>query len=520
MMIGHTSCDRNRIINSFIDRHCDKIAGTIGCFDRVVITGTIPGICYSQGMTDYLRYRGIRIFDFKKWAEPLRERVRENAKTLATNNSLEIIHVRSSRMRKESIVQRVLAERGDEPGMVAILSAMEGCPTFDPWHDKKTHKTYLRHREAKCLHYYFYFIDEEFGLCYLRVPTWAPFRLQFYFNGHNWLASRLRQAGVEFETLDNAFVHIADDRKAQALADDFSVELLHEALDRLAHDLCPVVADFRQGVYWSLMQVEYATDVIFKRQRDLEPIYEEIMRTAIHSVKPENIATFLGRKLHGAYRDEMGNNFNTRIEGTRIRHHMGKVAIKMYDKYHLVLRVETTANDVRFFKHYREVEHRDGTRGKQFAPMKKHIYSLGALREVMTASNNRYLEFVAAIDDPSVSLKELDRVSRTAREKKRGFRGFNFFNGEDVALLRTILDGGFCLGGLRHSDLRERFPDKSSGQLSYLLKRLRKHGLIKKVGGTYKYYVTSLGRRVGLMGLRLKEMYIIPALRGLIEQPA
>ena len=48
----------------------------------------------------------------------------------------------------------------------------------------------MRYKDGKCLHYYFYFIDAEFGLCYLRVPTWAPFRLQFYCNGHNWLAAR------------------------------------------------------------------------------------------------------------------------------------------------------------------------------------------------------------------------------------------------------------------------------------------------------------------------------------------
>ena len=27
---------------------------------------------------------------------------------------------------------------------------------------------------------YFYFIDKYFGLCYLRVPTWSPFRLQYF----------------------------------------------------------------------------------------------------------------------------------------------------------------------------------------------------------------------------------------------------------------------------------------------------------------------------------------------------
>jgi hypothetical protein len=34
----------------------------------------------------------------------------------------------------------------------------------------------------------------------------------------------------------------------------------------------------------------------------------------------------------------------------------------MYDKFSLILRIETTVNDVSFFKHYREVEHRDGSR--------------------------------------------------------------------------------------------------------------------------------------------------------------
>ena len=45
------------------------------------------------------------------------------------------------------------------------------------------------------------------------------------------------------------------------------------------------------------MQAEYATDIVFKKQDDLQQIYSELMTTAIHAVKPENIATFLGHKL-------------------------------------------------------------------------------------------------------------------------------------------------------------------------------------------------------------------------------
>ena len=54
--------------------------------------------------------------------------------------------------------------------------------------NKANGKTYLKPDDGKCLHYYFYFIKEELGLCYVRVATWLPCRLQVYCNGHNWLA--------------------------------------------------------------------------------------------------------------------------------------------------------------------------------------------------------------------------------------------------------------------------------------------------------------------------------------------
>jgi hypothetical protein len=44
-------------------------------------------------------------------------------------------------------------------------------------------------------------------------------------------------------------------------------------------------------------QCEYATDIVFRMQTDPQAIYDNLARTAIHTVKPENTATFLGRKL-------------------------------------------------------------------------------------------------------------------------------------------------------------------------------------------------------------------------------
>ena len=73
---------------------------------------------------------------------------------------------------------------------------MQACPRFRPWHDKVSHRNTLKPTQGKCLHYYFNFIDELFGLCYVRMPIWAPFRQQVYFNGHYWLARQLDKAGL------------------------------------------------------------------------------------------------------------------------------------------------------------------------------------------------------------------------------------------------------------------------------------------------------------------------------------
>jgi len=494
------------------ERYASKIRGVLSCFDRIVITGTLPDICYADAMSSHLRSKGIRIFDYTQFAEPLREEIRLQAERLARDNGLEIEFIRKKDFRKERRIKKIIERRGNHPGLVHIFSALEPCPSFKPWHDKKTGRTFLRGTESKCVHYYFYFILADLGLCYLRVPTWAPFRLQFYFNGHHYLASLLDRKGFSYRLLENAFIEMEDFAKAQQLSDSLQVKALHRQLDQVAKRYCPVARHFPSGYHWTLMQTEFATDVVFKYQSDLGPLYETMTRTAIHAVKPQQVATFLGRKLHGAYQGEIGNNFHTRIEGTRIKHHMGPVSIKLYDKLGIILRIETTVNDVSFFKHYRKVEHRDGTWEMKDASLKKSIYSLPLLRELMEAANRRYLEFISEIEDPTVGIKNLEKISEPTSDGQRTYRGFNLFHGEDLKLFEGIVRGEFNIGGFQNRSFRIIMPDKSGSQVSRMFKRLRMHGLIKKVRCTYKYYLTHLGQKVANIALKLRTMFIIPSL--------
>jgi len=500
-------------MNPFVERHQSDISGVLSCFDRVVITGTLPAIAHAGAMAGLLSYLGIRLFDYTQWAEPLREELRANAERLAREAGLTIEFIRRhTAFRKEDRIQGILATRGDQPGLVHIFAAMESCASYRPWFDKAKGQALLKPAAGKCLHYYFYFIDEDFGLGYVRVPTWAPFRLQVYFNGHSWLAQQLRGAGIDFAMADNAFLQIADPLRAQQLADTLHAHTLHQHLDRWAARFCPVVGHFRGGYHWSFMQVEYATDVVFRQQAVFQPLYQAIVRTALHVIRAEHVAMFLGHKLSGQFQDQIGNDFSTRIQGTRIRHHMGPASLKLYDKAGLIARVECTANDVSFFKHHRTVEQRTGETVFKLAPLRKSIYSLTDLRQLMQAANTRYLAFMACLDNPDAAQKALAKMAGPAKTQGRSLRGFNLFLDPDYRLFLALARGEWAISGFRAGDLRAHLKGLTPGRASYLLKRLRTHGLIKKIANRYKYYLTKLGQRVLVTALVIREYFVQPTL--------
>ena len=495
-----------------IDRYAENLHGVLSCYDRIIITGTLPGACYAEGMTSFLHAKGIRIFDYARFAEPLRERIRTRAQEVCEAAGVVIEHVNKSHIRKEELVARVLKVRGEAPGLVHVLSAMEACNSYKPWHDKPSGRTYLRYDSGKCLHYYFYFIDEQFGLCYLRVPTWAPFGLQLYCNGHSALATALKREGIDFVQADNAFLRIADIARAQALADAFSPDALHKRLDRYAQWLCPVLDVFGQSYHWSIRQAEYSTDLMFKSGQILGPLYDAVSRQAVLAAHAEHVAGFLGKKVTPQLAQEIGSRLSSRIEGRSIKHHMGAASVKVYDKFGQILRIETTINDVSFFKHHRKVEHRDGPATRELAPLKKSIYSLIDLREILLGCNQRYLAFLGSLDDPSSGARDLQRLSAPQTgPDERTVKGLNFFNATEQVLLRTLQRGESNIHGLRRSDLVKHVP-LSPSALSRQLARLRFLGLIKKVAHTYRYYLTRLGRAAIAAACSLTQFSIIPAL--------
>lgn len=498
---------------SITQKYEDKISGVLSCYDRINIKCTFGYFGYAGGMTNFFYKINQRCFDFHKVFEPVTEQITENTKRIATENNLDIEYIRKVKsFRKDDKIADILSARGNHEGLVKIYSQLETCKTYAPWTDKKSGKTSFKNDQTKRLHYYFYFIDKLLGLCFVKVPTVAPFIVTVYFNGHGLLESKLKKENISYQKIDNAFTHIENFQRAQELSDKIRVEDIHQVLDIFMERYCPLPKEWDMPWNYTISQVEYAYDIVFKTQDELKPIYDNIVKTAMHTVTPENIATFLGKRVTVNFEGEIGSRYNERSLGTRIKHQMGELSVKIYDKFGKVLRIEVTAVDVSKLNAFRDVFKRNGEIVSKSAPVKKNIYSLFVLIPVFKNIINRYLEFISSFDDPSDGIKKLEDITANKQINNKTVKGFNFFDKIDEKILLAIADGKFIINGLRAKNLRSEFPELQSWKISNILKRLKSLGLIKKIAKSYKYYLTALGKSVITAGLFLKNQVITPCL--------
>ncbi|MXX89047.1 MAG: hypothetical protein F4213_10845 [Boseongicola sp. SB0677_bin_26] len=79
--------------------------------------GSLPDIGHARAMESRLRIHQVRLADYPRWAEPMREEIRDNAMKVAAEAGVQIEFIRRLKaFRKEDRVKRVLEERGDAPG--------------------------------------------------------------------------------------------------------------------------------------------------------------------------------------------------------------------------------------------------------------------------------------------------------------------------------------------------------------------------------------------------------------------
>jgi hypothetical protein len=504
-------------MDAFIQRHEKDVIGVLSGFDRMRFRGTLRSICYAEGMDRFLGRVNVRYKEFKEFALGLSEGLVAHARQVAQQAGRPFEYVASRHADKQAVAQRIAARDGINEGLVCVLRCLESCQSFAIRQDGKGGFRF-RPEERRCLYLYYYYLDREFGLMHVRLATWLPFGIQVCLNGREYLARRMRKAGIAFEQRDNCFVWIEDPARAQQMMQDLEERHWERWLKALATRVNPLLGRDRgldlYPYYWSVSESEYATDVMFRDTAALQRVYPALVDHAIRRFDSKEVLRFLGRRTNCRFDGEVATSYLVRPEGVRVRHWLQENSIKMYDKQGSVLRIETTINNARRFT-VRRMTVWKGVRRLRWVRMRHGVADLTRRVEISRAANERYLEALAVVEISSPAHALLDPVSRPLKKKQRPYRALRPVSPPEAAVFAAVLQGQFLVKGFTNRDVREQVDSvkstdprerrRASGRTTRRLRLLRAHGLIRKVGGTRYYRVTPTGHQIMTAALKLRE---------------
>jgi hypothetical protein len=492
-------------VEAFVQRHADKVTGVISGWDRLRLQGSLRALYLEEIMREYLWRAQVLWKDFKGHVTEVTAHIRDAATTLAADAGRPLLYLRSSGVRKETLIEQIRERDRIDEGLIAVLSVVEPCRTWFVRGERATHRLRLELGWGKCIHLYFYLIDPLLGLMHLRLQTWFPFLLHVCLNGREWLARQMQAEGLGFTRADNCFTHLDDPARAQALLDAQVRTRFEPLLTPLVQTYHPTHAMIHAilpvDYYWTVAESEHATDVMFRDRASLESIHPALVQHSILGLGAEQVLRFLGRTHAGT--SEVTSTRRRRDEGVCVKHWVNKNSLKLYDKGS-VLRSEVTINEPAGFKVCRASE-RDPHGPKTERVLRRSVADIPRRASVSRAASDRHLQALAAVTCDTPLAEMLAPVCRRIVRDGQRYRALRPFDPLDQALLREISRAEHTLHGLRHRDLRAALravlpsgltEKQTAGRVSRLLRWLRAHGLLAKVAHTQRYRVTAKGREI------------------------
>lgn len=490
----------------FVERHAGDVIGVLQGWDRLRLQGTLRSLYHNTVLEYYLKQAGVLFKQFKAFSLELSGQIRKATEALSERCQRPIQYVNSSTLRKEDLARQVAEQERMEHGLITILSAVEPCRTWSIRRDPQKPRPEFRMEWRKCLHYYFYWLHEDWGFCHLRLQTWFPFLVQMCFNGREWLARKLDKEGVAYRREANCLPWVEDVRRAQALFEEQAhtdwPKLCGNLLDQCHPLHAKISAPLGQGYYWSVAESEYATDVMFRDRAALERIYPSLVHHAMLSFGSEQVLRFLKRSPRLGPDDEVQSDRRRREDGVRVKHWLNLNSVKFYDKGS-VLRSEVTINEPKEFKVWRASQ--SNPQGpKQWRILRRSVADLHRRAQVSKAGTERHLAALASVHVHTPLAKHAAKPCHRTRRKGRSYRGLQPF-GQDADLLAAINRGEYAINGFRNRDVRHQLYGHSSDPVSQRrqasavtrkLQLLRAHGLIRRVPKTHRYQLTSKGHQI------------------------
>ena len=475
------------------------------CFDRIVIQGYLPLLTRPEHIVHFFRdVHGCypitkqalakRTDEYQRWVE-----------AFARNHRIPIQwpdeKMKKQGIKKEDYVRPwgLSMERRQRFGPYFIFKSMERGPTFRSLSPKyptdDPDYRILRRNWSRYTHYYFYVRDEVLGPLVICIGSFLPFQTTYYLNGHSFIAGELQRQGVGFRKDDNAFLWVSDVKQLQAAADRLSPDIIRKRLDYWTLVLGPKFSNKDRAAIplrrqYSLNQVEYCRNFLFRRHFPIHKIFERSCELGLFRLTADQIAQIFGVRKHKRMRGKLHSMLEKLDHGHHVlRIYCKSLLARMYEKFATFLRLEICVNRLKDLG------------------LNKGLENLNALRQKLMAVTDRLAGFEADLLNVHVDFPLFQRLALPIPVGNSKIPGIKIQDTRMMRLMEVLLHGGSQLGGWRTAQIREAVlsafslqPETYSlTQVRYDLRKLKGHGLLERDGRRYCYRLTEKGKRVAAM---------------------
>jgi hypothetical protein len=492
-------------METFLKLFGSLLALVYHCFDRIVIQGYLPLLTRPEHIVHFFRdVHGIypitkqalakRTDEYQRWVE-----------AFARNHHVPI-QWPDKEMKKKGIRQEDYVrpygfsmERRKRFGVYFIFKSMEQGPTFRSAPPKfptdDPDYRILQRNWSRYTHYYFYIRDEVLGPMLMCVGSFLPFQTRYWINGHHFIAGELQRQGVRFRKDDNAFLWTDNPQALQAAADRLTTEIIRQRLDYWTLVLGPKFSKKdRAAIHlrrdYSLNQVEYCRNFIFRRNFPIHKIFERSCELGLFHLTADKIAQIFGVRKHKRIRGKLHSMLEKLDHGHHVlRVYCKSLVARMYEKFATFLRLEVCVNRLKDLG------------------MNKGLENLNALRRKLVAVTDRMAGFEAEMLNVHVDFPLFQRLARPILSGRTKIPGIKIHDTRMMRLMEVLLHGGSQLGGWRTSQIceaiRAAFALSADAytltQLRYDLRKMKGHALLERDGRRYSYRLTEKGKRVAAM---------------------
>ncbi len=494
-------------INNVLDGH---VVLDLECLDRIYLNGYVPKLQVAGQVVTFLtEHLGNQIPSpilFKQIGDRFREAVRSFAET----NGIPVLHLNTpdrSRWddRKLDHVREYI-DTASQPGVVAIVVAQEVQKVFMGYTRRCTTGSPqfgFDKADRRVTVYYFYILDPSFGLGFIKICSYFPYPLKVWVNGHDWAKRHAASQGVAFTELANGFATCEDPARLQTICDRLSPAKLQAFFNYwIARVPCPFTRIDRLAGYWwqlSMRQVEVSRTIVLDAPRQARAFFEALVADNIGIGRPAAVSVLFARRVQ---RNTQGI-FRTRVftEGTQVRIDIvyKHCRVKLYLKEGRALRIETVVNDAGDLDILKGLAH------------------LPEVQRVARQINARVLTIQRVGQSCAIETALFERVSQPYVREGQRTGALRFGDARVMALAGALCLTVHAVAGFSNRSLRALVAgllgtNYTSSQMTYDLRRLRLHGLVRRLPRSNTYMLTPDGIRVALFYTKLHDRLLTPLL--------